>query len=234
VSLVSRLLGQRETDLDALQEAYPSYLPRSLDAHITATGQRIRAADIHDGAVSDRVATRLANLVRTLEADTVVETGVASGLSTTGLLAGAAETGGTVHSIDLPFRAGEDIETRRNETYDEFGGAHIPADADAGWAIPDGLRGHWRFYEGKSQRLLPEVLVDVGELDLFVHDSEHSRLCMSFELEAAWPRLRDGGVVVCDDLSWSGAWEEFCERRVADGRHGRLAPDVGYAIKGEP
>jgi hypothetical protein len=233
MSLVNRILHS-PPGLGPLERAYPGFDQTATDAAVGTAADRIENADIHAGAVSVATANRLAALVRCLDADTVIETGVASGLSTTGLLAGAADTGGTVHSIDLPFHAGDDLEARRSETYDEFGGAHVPADAEAGWAIPDDLREYWRFHEGKSQRLLPPLVADRDGIDLFVHDSEHSGLCMSFELEAVWPRVRDGGVVVCDDVSWSDAWEEVVDRRVADGRHGRLAHDVGYAIKGAP
>jgi predicted O-methyltransferase YrrM len=231
MSLVNRIL-QSPPGLGPLERRYPGF---DADATTTAVGvaaERIEAADIHAGAVSTATANRLAELVAALDADTVIETGVASGLSTTGLLAGADRVDATVHSIDLPFRPDDDLEQRRQDTYGEFGGAHLPADADAGWVIPDRLRDRWRFSEGKSQRVLPTLLADMTDIDLFVHDSEHSRLCMSFELEAVWPRMRDGGVVVCDDLSWTGAWEEFVDRRVTDGAHGRLAHDVGYAIKG--
>lgn len=212
-------------------EAYAADYESDAEPHVDAARRRVAAAGVHSGDMDDASCRGLYGAVRGLDADLVVETGVASGISTTALLAATRVTGGEVVSIDLPFRADDDLERRRHETYQEFGGAAVPSDATSGWAIPDELRDHWTLHEGKSQRLLPDVLSDHGELDVFVHDSEHSRLCMSFELEAAWPRLRDGGIVVCDDVSWSGAWDEFVERRVPDRQHGELAPDVEYALK---
>lgn len=36
-------------------------------------------------------------------------------------------------------------------------------------------------------------------IDLFVHDSLHTRDNLLFELRAAWPKLRLGGLLMADD-----------------------------------
>lgn len=228
---------RRSSQTSSLQDHYPDIeyyrdeYEAEAKAHIDAARQRVDAAGVHNGDMDNDACFGLYSAVRAIDADLIIETGVASGISTTALLAATQATGGEVVSIDLPFRVDDDLEARRGETYEEFGGAAVPADATSGWAIPDELCKHWTLHEGKSQRILPEVLVEHGEFDMFVHDSEHSRLCMSFELEATWPRLREGGIIICDDVSWSKAWSEFINRRVSGDRYGVLADDVSFAIK---
>jgi len=56
---------------------------------------------------------------------------------------------------------------------------------------------------------------------------------MLAEMEIAWPRLREGGILVVDVLSWTDAWDRWLGQRDATVReHGRLAEDVGYAVRG--
>jgi hypothetical protein len=64
----------------------------------------------------------------------------------------------------------------------------------------------------------------VGEIDFFMHDSEHSYECMSFEFRTAWEALRDGGVLVADDVNASAAWDEFV------GRVGRTPDMLGSKL----
>lgn len=224
---------------DGLEAVYPDVERYRSEYDATArplveqAREAVRDADVHAGDMNDDACRELYAAVRAVDADVVLETGVASGISTTALLAAVKETSGRVVSIDLPFHVDSSLTQRRRATYEEFGGAAVPSDATSGWAIPQRLTDDWTLHEGKTQRLLPDVLAELPELDVFVHDSEHSRLCMSYELEAAWPRLQPDGLAVCDDVSWSGAWREFLERRVPDDRHGELADDVGYAVKPE-
>jgi predicted O-methyltransferase YrrM len=66
--------------------------------------------------------------------------------------------------------------------------------------IPDELRGRWELRVGDARELLPAALAEVGEVQLFFHDSLHTREHMLFEFEAAWPHLADGGVLAADDV----------------------------------
>ena len=75
--------------------------------------------------------------------------------------------------------------------------------------VPAELRRRWQLVLGRSQDELPPLLERVDEIDFFMHDSEHSYDCMSFEFRTAWPALRDGGVVVADDVNVNDAWDEF-------------------------
>jgi hypothetical protein len=75
--------------------------------------------------------------------------------------------------------------------------------------IPDELRSRWQLVLGRSQDELPPLLERVGAIDFFLHDSEHSYECMSFEFGAAWRALRERGVLIADDWNWNDAFTEL-------------------------
>lgn len=173
-------------------------------------------------------------LVRKLKPTTIVETGVCNGVSTLCLLMALSENGtGTLHSVDYPYFADEPLSEFRAETFDEYGGAAIPADKEPGWIIPDDLTTDWELYTGKSQRVLPEILTKFDDIDVFIHDSEHSAPCMMFEYELAWEWLNDGGLLISDDISWNDAFDIFTTVRSPE-LHGRIAETVGYSYKSPP
>ncbi|MDQ2984998.1 MAG: class I SAM-dependent methyltransferase [Actinomycetota bacterium] len=150
----------------------------------------------------------LYSIMRALKPEVAVETGVCNGVSTAFLLLALKENGsGELHSIDYPEFAGEDYAP--DEFWAGKGGAVIPAGKEPGWMIPDELKEGWKLLLGKSQDELPPLLERVGEIDFFMHDSEHSYECMSFEFGAAYPSLREGGVLIADDITENPAMSEF-------------------------
>ncbi|MDD5255360.1 MAG: class I SAM-dependent methyltransferase [Candidatus Omnitrophica bacterium] len=125
----------------------------------------------------------------------VVETGVAEGFSSSFILAALEKNGkGRLYSIDLPNQPGQ-----------ELLGA-----ASTGWLIPGQLSGRWHLTLGPSKEKLPPLLDELGSIDLFYHDSDHSYENMMFEFHAALPRLADGGFVVSDDITDNRAFGDFC------------------------
>jgi hypothetical protein len=70
-------------------------------------------------------------------------------------------------------------------------------------------RKRWSYIKGSSRRRLPAVLAELGEIDLFVHDSLHSEQNVRFEMESAWTVLRDGGAIVVDDIDASAGFHAF-------------------------
>ncbi len=151
---------------------------------------------------------RVYALVRKLRPRVAVETGVCNGFSTAFLLLALQQNGiGELHSIDLPEVVGADYEP--GTFWEGKQGAAIPPGKEPGWMIPAGLRERWRLTVGRSQDELPPLLARIGEIDLFVHDSEHSYECMDFEFRAAWPALHDGGALVADDWNWNDAFAEL-------------------------
>lgn len=156
------------------------------------------------GSVDPLEGALLYGLVRALRPATVVETGTASGISTTYLLAALQRNGaGRLISIDLPFEAGVGLEVLPiipGTAIDVYDSSPVPQGKEAGWAVPEELRGPWELRLGDSRTLLPEALEEVGEIEIFFHDSLHSREHMLFEFETAWPHLARGGVLVADDV----------------------------------
>lgn len=153
-------------------------------------------------------------LVRKLKPSVVVETGVCNGVSSLLILRALAENGsGLLYSVDYPYHADEPLDEFRDDTFDEYGGAAIPSDKDPGWIIPERLRERWELRVGKSQVRLPPLLEELEDLDLFIHDSEHSHPCMMFEYEISWHKMGSGGVILSDDITWNSAFEVFCKVR---------------------
>jgi predicted O-methyltransferase YrrM len=146
--------------------------------------------------------------VRTLRPRLAVETGVANGFSSAFLLQALHANGdGHLHSIDLPREVGRTYEP--GTFYEGEGRAGIPPGSEPGWLIPRELRDRWTLVIGRSQEELPPLLDRLGTIDFFMHDSEHSFDCMWFEFNAAWPRLRAGGVLVSDDVNSTEAFRRF-------------------------
>jgi predicted O-methyltransferase YrrM len=154
-------------------------------------------------------AAELYVVVRAAKPKVVVETGVASGISSAHiLLALAANRAGTLHSIDLP-----NVQQ----------GSVLPQGRTSGWIVPDSLRYRWMLHVGHSWELLPDLLKTLDQIDLFLHDSDHSYESMSFEFEQAFPRLRPGGLIMGDDTHLHSAWDDFCAKhKLRPTRLGRL------------
>jgi len=138
------------------------------------------------------------------------------------------ETGELI-SVDYPFRQDKAVEEFQEETFNQFsGGTVLPEGEDPGWIIPEELRRHWRFVEGKSQSELPRLFNQYDSVSIFLRDSEHSLPCMLFEFEIAWSWLEDGGVILSDDIHRNPAFESFVEER--DPVSGFVTSSVGYMV----
>lgn len=162
------------------------------------------------GGLDDTAARNLYAVVRSLQPSVVVETGVHYGHSTAYILAALSRNGhGHLHSVD-PVAA-----------------SSCPGDTEEpGWLVPETLRDDWTLHVGRSQRVLPELLPELGSVDLFLHDSDHSAPCMLFEFELAWEWLSERGLLVSDDIHWNDAFPTFLDHR--DGDAGRLSLNAGY------
>jgi predicted O-methyltransferase YrrM len=198
----------------------------------TVQGETQRGHRYNTGRVTGREGydegLRLYELLRDLEPRVAVETGVCNGVSTAFVLLALERNGaGELHSIDLPEVAGEEYEA--GTFWDGKGGAVIPPGKEPGWMVPSELRDRWHLVLGRSQDELPGLLERLGGIDFFMHDSEHSYACMSFEFREAWEALREGGVLVADDVNVNTAWEEFT--RAVERRPEELGPKLAMIVK---
>jgi predicted O-methyltransferase YrrM len=157
------------------------------------------------GATAERVAgdtdiaELLYGLVRALRPEVVVETGVATGVTSAYLLAALADNdAGELQSIDLPS-------------------ADLVRAELVGCAVPAELQGRWTYHWGTSRRLLPAILDDTrGRRRVFIHDSEHTYSNMRWELACAWRALREGDWVMADDVHMNTAFGDLAAEVGAD------------------
>ncbi len=150
-----------------------------------------------------------------------IETGVARGVTSRMVLEAFERNGfGHLWSIDIPPL----IETGLQ--------------AETALAVPAGLRRRWRYLAGSSRRRLPGLVSILGTVDLFVHDSMHTTRNVGFELAQVWPALRDGGVVVVDDVERNSAFAAFGgatrDWRAVAGKADDDRAIVGVALKRAP
>jgi predicted O-methyltransferase YrrM len=150
--------------------------------------------------------------VRALRPEILVETGVPSGVSSTYLLLALERNKkGTLHSVEIGDPA------------------YLPAGTSPGWIVPDWLRTRWRLHMGDVATVLPGLLRDLGEVDVFIHDSLHSYEHMKFEFELAVPFIKCGGLLIADDALWNPAFVEFAE--VVSSPASRIIHGVGLMKK---
>lgn len=155
------------------------------------------------GTLSVREMIFLHALVCLKKPDVVVETGVAHGSSAVAILSAMKRVGvGKLHSIDLPMveRNGQIHALEGHYAGERHETTVVPDYGQVGWLVPQELRSRWHLYLGDSLRLLPDVIEDVGTVDIFLHDSLHRYRHMMGEFEIAWPRLANGGVLLADDI----------------------------------
>ena len=139
--------------------------------------------------------------------DYVLETGVASGVSSSYIL-GALEVNGRgqLYSIDLPVWQ------------------KIPS----GWMIPDYLRNRWQLIQGMSSKKMAPLLGKIKEIDIFLHDSDHSYENMLWEFETVWTHLKTGGLLLAHNIDYCDAFTDFCRDHKVEGL---TLGDMGGAIK---
>ena len=115
---------------------------------------------------------------------TVVETGVANGVTTRVIMRALERTNGTLHSFDI-------LESSRN--------------------VYNG-KGNWKFHKLEPNRKIQNQLEKeanlIGPCDIWLHDSNHGQTWQSFEYSLAWNLLIPGGVLLSDDVDASPAWGE--------------------------
>jgi hypothetical protein len=129
---------------------------------------------------------------RNLRPSAVVETGVARGVTSRFILEALEQNGhGALWSVDLPPLIDKGLEEQ------------------TGIAVPDRLRRRWVLVRGSSRCALPGLLEEIGQVDLFVHDSIHTGRNVRFELDHVWPHVSTRGVVIVDDVDYNSAFAAF-------------------------
>ncbi|MDQ3764180.1 MAG: DUF5615 family PIN-like protein [Actinomycetota bacterium] len=144
-----------------------------------------------DWAVEEQSSFMLYSLVRVLQPQTVVETGVANGHSSFVILSALKTNGrGKLVSIDIGNDVGRLVTAEESEVWD--------------------LR---LLSRPGARDELRAVLQSVAPVDLFLHDSEHLYGWQMIEYRAAAGVLSRGGILVSDDVDSSYAFWDFCRGR---------------------
>ena len=146
-------------------------------------------------------------LIRHMRAQMVIETGVLHGLTSAFMLEALRLNGaGILISIDLPstFEDGPSNADGFDDT--------LPPRLPPGWVIDETLRPSWQLRLGSSADLLPAICREEGSVDIFLHDSEHTYATMQLEFETAWPAIRQGGLLIADNIDCNTAFFDFCRK----------------------
>jgi predicted O-methyltransferase YrrM len=183
----------------------------------SVSGVTVRGNKYNPGSLPRRQAAVIYALTRERRPETVVETGVCNGYSTAVWLEAMRANGtGRLFSIDYPEYAGS--RGVAQTFWSGKGGAVVPEDCESGWLVPPPLRDRWDLRLGTSASLLEPLLEQQGPVDMFFHDSEHSKQNQLFEFRAAWKHLKPGGLIVASDINWSDAFDEFWREVKSEGR----------------
>jgi predicted O-methyltransferase YrrM len=240
-SVLATLHALVERDAGAVLRAHfavDAWMLRGFEADLTGDTDFRRQIEKRHGAVRGRAirlfgasaaedrdpACRLLYYVtRALRPRVVVETGVFDGFSTAFILKALRDNRrGDLYSIDLPARAAVAAST------DKMVFDALPPGHEAGWIIPDELRGRWSLRCGTSAALLRDWLAELGPIDMFFHDSLHTRDNMMWEFDTAWRALSPRGALVSDDVFWNRAFWAFTTSR---GVQRSVSQGVGIARK---
>lgn len=62
---------------------------------------------------------------------------------------------------------------------------------------------------GGTRELLPSTLHELGPVDAFFHDSDHTYETMMIEYSEAFMHLKSGGLIVSDDAIWNTEFLDF-------------------------
>jgi predicted O-methyltransferase YrrM len=134
-------------------------------------------------------------VVRAIAPDSIVETGVANGVSSSYLLLALQKNKrGRLHSIGLADKA------------------FLPVGKDPGWLVPQWLRAAWQVHLGDARDILPRLLEQLGRIEIFIHDSLHTYDHMMWEFETAYPHLQSGGLLISDDALWNKSFYDFARK----------------------
>lgn len=148
-------------------------------------------------------------VIRVLKPSVVVETGVASGISSAFMLRGLeANENGRLYSVDLP---NYEEQLLAKGMY-KVAGSLLPEGKEVGWLVPYKLKKKWDLRLGLVEDVLPALLKGLGSIEMFVHDSEHTYENMTFEYNVAWRHLANGGVLLSHDTTMNNAFRDFCSK----------------------
>lgn len=199
VKRLAKALGYQE-DIDKYYKLIRSHT----DFHIDISKA---LGETYFGELEDAEAEHLYVMVRIFNPATVVETGVAAGVSSAFILKALHDNNrGTLYSIDIPRYDQEHISNGLLLKV-----SPIPPGKGPGFVIPQDIKERWVLKIGKSKDILPILLSEINKVDIFIHDSKHSYENMMFEYATVWDYLPKGGLLLSHDIEWNTAFKDFAQ-----------------------
>jgi hypothetical protein len=149
----------------------------------------LKEAGVHSGTTSTLDAQTMYTVCRIIEPDVVVETGVRYGSFDAHITAALEKNkNGMMYCIDLP------------DAIDKY---------EYGYLVPEEFRSRWELRLGDAKEILPDLLSEVEPVDLFLHDSLHTRDHMKWEYETAYPQIANKGVLASHDVLKNNVFQNF-------------------------
>lgn len=132
----------------------------------------------------------LYSTVRILKPANIIETGVANGHSSYFILNALLKNqSGTLHSFDVNHNVGKLIAEDEKKRWD----LNI---------LP----------RRRRKKVFRDTMKKYGDVDIFIHDSNHFYYWQMFEYRTAWDFLKSGGLLLSDDVDSSYAFLDFCKK----------------------
>ncbi|SVD16067.1 uncharacterized protein METZ01_LOCUS368921, partial [marine metagenome] len=133
------------------------------------------------------------NIAQAIDAESMLETGVAYGWSTLSLLLSIDEREkGKLVSVDMPFLG------MNNEE-------------DIGCVVPERLRPPWTLLPYADYDGIPKAIKKLDQLDYCHYDSDKTYEGKQWAFPKIWKALRSGGILASDDVSDNLAFKHFSD-----------------------
>jgi len=133
-------------------------------------------------------------LAEYLEAEKIVETGVAYGWSSLAILLSLTKRNNTLLvSTNMPYIG-------RN--YDKY----------VGCVVPDEFKSHHKIIKRADRDALPRVLKELQTIDMCHYDSDKSYTGRMWAYPRLWKALKLGGCFISDDIGDNLAFRDFCDQ----------------------
>lgn len=157
-------------------------------------------------------------LIRDTKPEVVIETGTADGCLTSWVLSAMHKNNrGKLLSIDIPPQKGK------------LGMTTSLSTNNVGHLIPHAYRDRWEYHAGDAKELLPKLLIE-NDVDIFIHDSLHTRTHMLFEYNCARALMRPNTIIISHDILWNKAFFSFMASHNMKGFSSISGPNLGLTV----
>lgn len=131
-------------------------------------------------------------ITRLVRPKIIIETGVQNGGSSQTILAALNKNKeGTLHSVDSGEMSTD--------------GTHVVTNGKPGEKVSKHLRDRWNLHIGFTNNVFPKLLPSIDTVDLFFHDSDHSKQNIEYEFGEIKEHLSKNGLVGLHDHY--GQWD---------------------------